>query len=101
MERSTKRYIFLFCWWLGLVVIWDALFFTGHGQPIGIIGLDRWFIFAIFDPLLLVQSIFLWLVLKKYFPGDYNWRWVITMPLFAFLGYWIPIFLLAYLIGPG
>jgi hypothetical protein len=34
MKQSTKRYIFLFCWWLGLVVIWDVFIFSGHGRPV-------------------------------------------------------------------
>jgi len=97
MKRSTKRYIFLFCWWLGLVVIWDAFFFTQLGQPMDVLWYNEWL--GYFDPLLIVQSLFLWLALKKYFPGFKNWGWVVVMPFIADLGYWATIFTYSYMIS--
>jgi hypothetical protein len=55
--------------------------------------------FGYFDPLLIDQSLFLWLALKKYFPGFKNWGWVIAMPFMANYGFWAAVFIFAGITG--
>jgi len=101
MKRSTKRYIFLFCWWLGLVVIWMGFFFTLREQPSYVLIHNEWFAYwsVYFDPFFIVPSFPLWWILRKYFPGFKNWGWVVAMPFLAEFGYWSLLFIYAGITG--
>lgn len=92
VRLKTKRRIFLFCWWLLLVVIWDVYFFSTKSQPDIFSLSERLYIFGILSPLLIFQSLFLWAFLKKLFPAYTNWPWVIAMPFLADFGFLATIY---------
>ena len=97
LSRATKRHIFLFCWWLGWVMVgtlmWLVSFLTRWSSELGFFTDDP---FTIIIPFLVVQSFFLWWFLKRFFPGYRNWGWVMTMPIIALLS---TVFSILYIVG--
>lgn len=98
MKQSTKRYIFLFCWWLGLVVIWTGVLeLSPLGYPNGTFT-DAFYL--TFQPSIIFLSLVLWWSLHKYFPGHRNWGWAVAMPFLINLGVWlVDIFIIGGLVA--
>ena len=93
-SQATKRHIFLFCWWLGLVVIGSSIWTVIHLSIYDLGYLES--LIKFINPFFIVQSFLLWVFLKKYFSNFNNWIWVVIMPLVAFIG---TIFSILYIVG--
>ena len=88
------RWVFNLLWWIGMTIVWSAIFYTPVFDIIGdaessLFGThwQVWF-FGIVVPFLFLQTVFHWYAQNYVYPErrESNIVWVILMPIFLFIG---------------